>query len=718
MEPRAWTHFRLDPATRGLATLWIDVAGQRVNVLNRAVLTELGQVVEHLAGLPDLETVILRSPKPSGFLAGADLKEFARIRTAEEAEALSRLGQDVFQKLAELKAITVAVIHGPCLGGGLELALACDYRLAVDLPATRLALPEVELGLVPGWGGTQRLPRTIALEHALTMILTGKQLSAPEAAAWGLVDRAVSDGGVSGALDSFLSVHRGKARRPRRNLRHWLLEANPLGRRLVFRLAHRQLARKAPEDMPAPFEALKTIDLGLSQGMAAGLACERAANARLFTTSAASRCLIRLFFQREEARKVPAEAKDLPPLRRVGVVGAGTMGAGIAQLAAVKGCQVAVQEVNEQALAAGMKRIEELLAQAAARQVITPLEWEKIKAGLGRTTTWEGFDQVDLVVEAAVEELAAKQALFRELDRRTPPTAILATNTSSLSVAQLQEGLTHPGRVAALHFFNPVHKLPLVEIAHTPLTCPTTVAALRKWAIMAGKTPVVVKDSPGFVVNRILLPYFHEALLILLVDGVAAPKIDGPLRKFGMPMGPLELLDQIGLDVAAHVCRALDGAFGARFPQAATWLNDLVKAGLLGKKNGRGFYVYDAGGKARPNPQAQRVAGIQVEHYEPTYPRSQGVRDRLVAAMVNEAARCLEEGLAPDAATVDLAMVLGTGWAPHRGGPLSYADTVGLPAFVERLNVLRQEWGSRFQPCGELQRRAEAGRPFYGEDLP
>ena len=589
----SFEHLRLESDTRGVATLSLDMRDKSVNVLNQALLHELERAFQALAADSQIRVVIIRSAKPSGFLAGADLKEFTSVRTAEEAESLSLFGQGVFQLLADLKAVTIAVIDGPCLGGGLELALACDYRLGVDQPGTQLGLPEVELGIIPGWGGTQRLPRVAGLENSLKMILTGRRLDAEQSVRWRLVDKAVPSSEVEKWLEAHvdLVLSRGKpsSRRPPFEFRRVLLEANPLGRWLAFQSARKQLRSRVPDDMPAPWEALRAIEIGLSQGIGEGLAYERKANGKLFTESRASRNLINLFLLREQARKSSLHAAaggEGHRIRRVGVVGAGVMGAGIAQLAAVKGMEVVVQEVNDAALSAGVKRIEALYEQAVERKVLAADESRRQQTAMGRTTTWDGFANADLVIEAVIENLDAKQAVFRELERRAPASTLFATNTSSLLVAKLQEGLANPDRLAALHFFNPVHKMPLVEIARSPLTAEETVTALCQWVVQIGKTPVVVKDSPGFLVNRILLPYFHETLLILLVDGIAAERIDRTMRRFGMPMGPLELLDQIGLDVAKHICEALNPYFGDRFSQAGPMLEDLVKAGLLGMKNG------------------------------------------------------------------------------------------------------------------------------------
>jgi 3-hydroxyacyl-CoA dehydrogenase/enoyl-CoA hydratase/3-hydroxybutyryl-CoA epimerase len=448
--------------------------------------------------------------------------------------------------------------------------------------------------------------------------------------------------------------------------------------------------------------------------MAAGLAYERGAAGRL-AVSTACRNLIGLFFQRENARKLPEELRGAAPMevRRVGVVGAGTMGAGIAQLAAFKGCKVVVQEVSQAALDAGLERIKALFRKAVERRLLTEPESVERLASIQGTLKWEGFDNVDVVVEAALEELDAKRVVFGELERHTRPATVLATNTSSLPVERLQEGLSHPQRVAGMHFFNPVHKMPLVEVARAPSSNDTTAATLMQWAINLGKTPVLVQDSPGFVVNRILMPYLNEAVR-LVSEGLAVEQIDRAMMRFGMPMGPLELLDQIGLDIAAHVAQSMQPVLAGRFePNAA--FEKLRSAGLLGQKNGRGFYLH-GGKKPKVNRQAQELL-----HFEkvgtsaqalPSAVRVSEARERMVLLMVNEAALGLSEGLTARAGAIDLAMVLGTGWAPHRGGPLRYADDRSPADIVQALMVLAARHGRRFEPCAELKRRAETNEPF------
>lgn len=707
----------------GIAWLWLDVP-KPYNVLNRDVVTDLTEALARVEADASVKLLVFLGKKKNGFLAGADLNEFKTIRTAEEATALSAMGQQLMERVAGVRVPTVAVIHGPCLGGGLEFALACDYRVVVDQPGTQIGLPEIELGLLPGWGGTQRLPRVVGVERAMQVILQRHRLNAREAKDWGLADAVTGtqDEAAAHIRSELAGVAQQQGKRPKTGLplrtwRQFLLESTPIGRGLMFGMAEKLLKRKVPDDMPAPMEALGAIRVGLSHGMEAGLQREREAIGRLATTTAC-RNLVTLFFLIMNARKADQEEAVEPKsaIRKVGVVGAGTMGAGIAQLAAIKGFEVVVQEINDAALAAGVKKIEDLFNKAVERRVLSKQEASQKLAAIGKTTKWEGFETADLVIEAALEDLDKKREVFRLLDQRTRPDAILATNTSSLLVRQIAEGLQYPERVGGLHFFNPVHKMPLVEVVRAPKTAETVLQNLTQWAAAVGKTPVVVGDSPGFVVNRILMPYLNEAGM-LLAEGLSVEQVDRAMMRFGMPMGPLELLDTVGLDVAAHIARAIGPAFGERLkPHPA--LQKMCEFGWLGQKSGKGFYIY-RGKKKKVNKLALARLTDDRRAEERTLPdsvsadRLREARERMVCLMVNEAAACLAEGLGERADVIDLAMVLGTGWAPHRGGPLRYADDRGAAAIVKMLEELTRRHGPRFEPCAELKRRAESGELFY-----
>jgi 3-hydroxyacyl-CoA dehydrogenase/enoyl-CoA hydratase/3-hydroxybutyryl-CoA epimerase len=719
---------QLERREDGLALLWFDDPDRSLNVFSTAVLNELGAMLDQAAADAGIKCLVILSRKPASFIAGADVHEFTKITGPEQAMELCAAGQRLFDKLAALRMPTAAVIHGTCLGGGLELALACDYRVVADLPSTQIGFPEVDLGIIPAWGGTQRLPRVVGIERAFHVILRRRRLDAVAAHRWGLADSLVPD--QQAALreitrkypDYLRQGKQPKVGLPLRTWRQRLLEGNPMGRWLLFRGAKRILRRLVPDDMPAPWEALRAIQVGVRHGMAAGLAQECEAAGRLATT-AASRNLITLFLLARgglEGKEAASALANGRAIRRVGIVGAGTMGAGIAQLAAVKGFDVAVQEVNEAALAAGVKKIEGLIRKAVDRGVLSAAEAETKLSRMIKTTSWEGFGDVDLVIEAAIEDLDLKRKIFRELEKRTRRDAILATNTSSLSVTELQKQSQFPARVAGLHFFNPVHKMPLVEVIRAPETAGNIVADLTSWASSLGKTPVTVRDSPGFLVNRILMPYLNEAG-ILIAEGMPVKHVDHIMRRFGMPMGPLELLDQVGLDVAAHVARAMRPIFANRL-QPHPALERMCEWGWLGQKTGKGFYVYR--GKSK-QVHAEALTRLRAEVAAPSdssasllpEQRSIEARERMVCLMANEAAMCLGENLADRAEVIDLAMVLGTGWAFHRGGPLRYADDRGHEDIVKVLDALAQKLGPRFTPCEELRRRARSGDAFYGPQV-
>jgi len=693
----------------GVAALVLDVPDRKVNVLNTQVLADLEKAFECVSADERFRLLIIRSGKPDHFCAGADINEFASAKTPEEYSAMSARGQKVFDQLANLRMPTVAVIGGACLGGGLELVLACDYRVVVDKPETKLGFPETELGLIPGWGGTQRLPRLVGLERSLHIILGGARLGARQAQRWGLVDDVVQD---SDEPPAFLAQpnKRCPTGLPLRTWRQRLLESNGLGRWLIYRGTRRLLARRLPDDMPAHGEALEAIRVGLKQGMAAALAYEQAAIGRLSATPAC-RNLVNLFLQREQVRKISpvANAPGSPggKIRRVGIIGAGTMGAGIAQLAVLRGCEVVVREANDMALGLAMLRLMALLQQAVAKGLLPASALTSKLSAVHGTTAWKGFDNLDLVIEAINEDLAKKQKIFRELESQVPATTLLASNTSSLRIEDIQDGMSHPERLAGLHFFNPVHKMPLVEVVPSRQTETRTINVLSSWAVALGKTPIAVKDSPGFLVNRILMPYFNEAVF-MVSEGMFIGSIDEAMRRFGMVMGPLEVLDQVGLDVAAHIARAIEPAFGDRFRLQPAF-GVMEQNGWLGKKSGEGFYLYRSNRK-RVNHKVGHSLRSETTTAEPASRADQllAIQQRLVGLMVNESARCLAEGLVDSAEKIDLAMVLGSGWAPHRGGPIRFARDQGIPKIVDSLTILAEKYGPRYEPTQALRNLANS----------
>jgi 3-hydroxyacyl-CoA dehydrogenase/enoyl-CoA hydratase/3-hydroxybutyryl-CoA epimerase len=634
-----------------------DRPDKSANVIDAAFLDELETALRAVSRY-DVRGLVFLSAKPTVFLAGADLESLGTLH-GEALEAVVSRGQNVFSKIASLGVPTIAAIHGACLGGGLELALACGRRIASDDVATKLGLPETQLGLLPAWGGSTRLPRLIGLPKALDLILNGKQVTAKHARKLGLVDEVVPKERLKARALALLDDPA-----PKRS--SFFLTNNPVSAAVIRFLTKRKLLAKTRGSYPAPLAALEVAGHGswvTGGGLDRSLAREREAFVRLAETDAA-RNLLRLFFLQEHAkhhRHDPAiDPKPLPRIERTAVIGAGVMGAGIAQIIASREGPVILADLDPIRVAAGMKSVAKLFEEGEKRRIFSKHEASRKLDRVFPTADRVPMHRCDLVIEAAVEDLDVKKKIFADLCMRSGPETILATNTSALSVADLAraEGITHPERIIGLHFFNPVSRMKLVEIVTTEFTSSAVVERALGFVRSLGKTPVVVKDSPGFLVNRVLMPYLIEAGR-LVESGVPVGMIDAAMLDFGMPMGPLRLLDEIGLDVAVHVSDTMVEAFGDRFAPPLL-LADLVRAGHLGKKSGRGFYRHERGKEV-----AETFASPPRE-----LPDNPTLAARLNRLMVEESKRCLDEGLVRDADTIDLAMILGTGYAPFRGGPL------------------------------------------------
>jgi 3-hydroxyacyl-CoA dehydrogenase/enoyl-CoA hydratase/3-hydroxybutyryl-CoA epimerase len=716
------THLRIETDER-VATLWLDTPGRPTNVLSRAALADLDTGLQAVARQPAIDVLLVRSAKSAGFAAGHDAAEFAELRTAEDLSGFAAQGQEVFRRLEGLSPalLSVAVIDGPCHGAGLELALACDYRFAVARPATTFAFPEIERGVIPCWGGTARLPRRVGLKNALTMLLSGRVLTAWEAFVFGLADRAVSVDRSRIVLAEFVARLQDRPRSPRRSLLRRLGDANPLARRRLFRDARRMLADQSAAERPAGHELLAAVEAGLA-GAEEGLARERTAVAALALTPACRNAL-RLAQRAEQSPKIfPEPTNPVPPVpRRVGIVGGGRLGASLARWFALQGREVVIQEASEPALAVASQRLTELFGDAARQGYLTGLEAHNLGRTVGRTTTWNGFEEAGLVIEAVDEDPGVKRGVFHELEQRCRPRTVLATASSSVRVEAIQAELRRPGRVAGLHFLAPVETVPVVELVRAPATQPDTIAALAGWLRTLGKTPVLVSDRPGRIVHRLILPYLSEAVR-LVAEGLPIERIDRSLRRFGMSRGPLEWIDAIGFDALAELTGHMQTARGDGFARNLL-LERPRSLGWYGRRSGHGFYAYRRG-RARSSDAAQLLLWNDVEEgargryvFDPEEAMREGC-DRLVLRTINEAAAFLSEESAADAGAIDLALTQGAGWAPHRGGPLRYADQLGLNRVVETLAAFAERYGNRFKPCLDLQRRAEAGETFYGSPTP
>jgi 3-hydroxyacyl-CoA dehydrogenase/enoyl-CoA hydratase/3-hydroxybutyryl-CoA epimerase len=701
--------------TDGIALVTLDTPGEPVNVISRAVKDEFIALFEQLERDHAIQAAVLISGKQDAFIAGADIEEFLEWKSAADAERASTEGHQLLDRLEKLRTPVVAAIHGACLGGGLEAALACAWRIATDHPKTLLALPEVQIGLIPGAGGTQRLPRTVGLREALDLILTGKNVRARKAHQIGLVHELVHPAIlVEVAAARARELAEGKRRRNQLSRRSGaagaLLDGNPVGRALVMRQAREQTLRKTRGNYPAPLAALDAV--------AAGMRSRRhgfAEEARLFgEMSMTPQCreLIFLFFATTALKKDPGVSEPAPqPLdvEKLGVLGAGFMGAGIAAVAAQQGILVRLKDAELARVGKGLAAVHQVLSERLKRRQITRQQFADQMSLVGGTVDYSGFGAVDIVIEAVFEDLAVKHQVVREVEEVIPTHAVLASNTSTIPIARIAEASSRPARMLGMHFFSPVHKMPLLEVIVTPLTEAQTIATAVAYGKKLGKTVVVVNDAPGFYVNRILSPYLNEAGR-MLDAGAAIDKLDEAMVSFGFPVGPITLLDEVGLDIAGKSGAIFVEAFGERMAPSQS-LRRVVESGRLGRKGRKGFYKYDENG---------RKEGVDESIYEllPTgaqraeFPAEE-IQQRCVLAMVNEAARCLEEGVVRSARDGDVAAVFGFGFPPFRGGPFRYIDAVGAARIVDQLEEMSVRFDGRFAPAELLTSMARRGDRFY-----
>jgi len=662
-------HFRLETDHDNIAWLHIDKADGGTNVLGRELLRELDRHLKTIANHAPRGLVIL-SDKANGFIAGADIHEFTRIRNEAEALELVLQGQSVFSRLEALGLPTVALIHGFCLGGGLELALACRYRVALDAPGTRLGLPEVRLGIHPGFGGSVRLTSLLGGIKAMDMMLSGRSLDARQARRIGLVDVVVPQRHLRDAARR-LVLDATPPQRPGRLGR--LSNLAPV-RPLLARVLRRQVAARATEQhYPAPY-ALIDIWEKYADDPARMLQAEAESVARL-AKSVTARNLIRVFLLQEQLKSLGRTSAWKP--RAVHVIGAGTMGGDIAAWCALRGFRVSLQDRSPEQIAPAIKRAHELFA----RRLKEP---RAIQAALDRLMPDHkgmGIGRADIVIEAIFEDAEVKRALYRDIEPRMQGDAVLATNTSSIPLEELSGVLAHPGRLVGMHFFNPVPVMQLVEIVNGKSTSPEVSDKAMTFTRMIDRLPLPVSSTPGFLVNRILMPYLLEAVT-LESEGVPAAVIDRAATAFGMPMGPMELADTTGLDICLHVAQNLAGHFHTAIPER---LQQLVAAGHLGKKSGHGFYRYHKGKAVKPE-----ATGGDWNLPE--------ITDRLLLRMLNEAVSCLREQVVENADLLDAGMIFGTGFAPFRGGPMQHVEAIGVQALRVQLQHLEQLRGKRFSP--------------------
>ncbi len=689
----------------GVCVLTFDRTESSANIFDRATLAELA---EHLTAIekPDsgVKGLVLISAKDAIFVAGADLYSVRKMN-AEDLKEFITAGQDAFTRIAALPIPSVAAIHGVAVGGGYEVCLACDWRVASPDPATKIGLPETQLGILPAWGGCTRLPRLIGVPKALDIILGGKTLVAKHALKLGVIDELASREYLLRAALELLK--RGKRS-------HDLMHSAPVNAVVDAMIApkvRKATAAKTHGHYPAVEKAMEVVMKGASDwNVADSLTREREAIGELIASDS-TRQLLNLFFLQERAKKLSAPGVDAGAqkfsVKSAAVIGAGIMGSGIAQWLTTRGVKVLLRDVDAARVAAGMSHVAKLYAAGVKRRVFNEREARRGMELISPAPTEVPMKGVDIVIEAAVEKMEIKKTIFRRLDELVREDCVLATNTSALSISELADATKHPSRVVGIHFFNPVHRMQLVEVVTGKATAAETAQRAVRFIQKIGKLPVLVKNSPGFLVNRILLPYMIEAGA-LFSQGASVAAIDGAMIDFGMPMGPLALCDEVGIDIAADVAGTLSAAFPGwmRVPEI---LPKMIAAGLLGKKAGKGFYVHGYDDAPVENTE---VVAMQSSATAAQLPPEE-LRNRMVLLMINEAARCLEEGVAAEPADVDFAMVMGTGWAPFRGGPLRYADRLGGAHVATQLTRLAETVGPHFAPCARLADVVKHPRRFY-----
>ncbi len=702
----------------GVLHVTFDTAGQKVNLLSEQTLRALDRLLEETRNRDDVRAVLFGSAKPGMFIAGMDVEQIAAVNDAYRGAEAARFGQAVFQKIADLERPSVCAINGTCLGGGTELALACTFRIAADRADLRIGLPEVKLGIIPGFGGTQRLPRLVGLIPALDLILTGRTIDGRRARRIGLVDQVVPEAYLGSQALALLrqaiadgqSAVLSRIRRKQKVFPRLVRSVGPLRRKVLEQARKKTSAKASPDDYPAPFRAIEAIDAACTQDLQQGLDFEARLLGELVPTRT-SKNLIWLFKSQTALKSDTGEIRATPrKIHRAAVLGAGIMGGGIAQLVADREIPVRLKDLNYDAILTALATANGVWRRKLERRRIDKRELAQRMAFIAPTLDGSGLARVDIVIEAVVEDIEIKRRVLADTEQRVGDRTVFATNTSSLPITDIAAGSRHPERVVGLHFFNPVDRMPLVEIIAGERSSPEAVATAHAFAIKLGKTPVIVKDGPGFLVNRILTFYLNEALQ-MLVEGVRMEALDSAMEKFGMPMGPFALLDQVGLDTAGHVAGVLRAAFGERAGATVDVLETVIGSGRLGRKNGKGFYQYRNGKRRGTDNEIYALIGARDSREVP----AETLQERMVLAMINEAVLCLEEGVVAQPRDIDVAMVMGTGFPPFRGGLLRHADEIGVPVVADRLSRLADAHGGRFRPAALFGEMVRQQRHFYGQ---
>jgi len=695
----------------GVLVVTLDQPNEKVNKLDEELIADFQDLLQN-QDHEAIEGIVLVSGKPNNFIAGADVEMLKNTPAPEGIEDLSRRGNQLLLKLENHPKPIVAAIHGSCIGGGMEVAMACHYRVASEHSDTKFGQPEVQLGLLPGGGGTQRLPRLIGIQNALTYMLTGKNIYPRKAHKLGLVDELTHrDAIVTAAKKAVRKLNADKfEREDKRSLAHQLMEGLSPLRKIIYSQARKRSKSKTNGNYPAPEKIIDCVEEGYENGMQAGLEIESVNFGKLAATPE-SEALVNLFFAMQGAKKNPDEdqAKEI---QKIGVLGAGLMGSGIADVSANNEYRVLLKDQSVEQAAKGKQSIWDDLDSKRKKHIISEFERDRIASLVTPTKSYEGFENAGIVIEAVFEDLDLKQSILKEVEDTTPDDAIFASNTSSLPIRKIAQAANRPEQVVGMHYFSPVPKMPLLEIITTDQTADWVTATATEVGIRQGKHVIIVNDGPGFYTTRILSPFMNEALM-LLEEGIAIEKLDTIMKKFGFPVGPAALFDEVGIDVAAHITKVLSDLFAERGVHPSNKPTELFEAGYKGRKNKKGFYHYEEKkGKTKkkdPNKEiyeffgGQKRSEIDVET----------VQQRMVLTMINEAAWCLQKDILQNPGDGDLGAVLGLGFPPFLGGPFRYIDREGADTIVRRMKQFEQEHGPRFTPADILLDYAKSGEKFH-----
>lgn len=697
--------FSLKIDEQNIAWLAIDVPNEKMNTLQAAFADEMKEIFAQLKDTSGVKGMIIHSLKPDNFVAGADVRMLEACTTASEAEALAKQGQELFQQLSDLPYPVAAAIHGPCLGGGLELALACDYRVCTDSDKTRLGLPEVQLGLLPGSGGTQRLPRLIGLLPSLDLILTGKQLRAKKAKKLGVVDACVPETILLDVAKQLIEKGKNKGNK-KQSTKEKLMSGSGLGRKFVFEQAAKKTNEKTRGNYPATVAILEVIQHGLEKGFAQGQELEAKRFGELVMSSE-SKALRSIFFATTEMKKENGAEAEPAAVNRVGVLGGGLMGAGISHVSVAKAkVPVRIKDVSNDGVLNALNYNYKLFEKQRKRRIISKADLQSKMLQLSGGVDFTSFNHIDVVIEAVFEDLDLKQTMVADIEANAKPETIFATNTSSLPIHKIAEKAERPENIVGLHYFSPVEKMPLVEVIPHETTSEETISTVVALAKKQGKTPIVVKDKAGFYVNRILAPYMNEAAHILLANE-PIEQLDGALLDFGFPVGPITLLDEVGVDIGAKIMPILVNELGERF-KGPDVFDTLLSDGRKGRKSGKGFYTYK-GKKKEVDKSVYKLLNLTPE----SKLSDNDIALRCVLPMLNEAVRCLDDGIIRSPRDGDIGAIFGIGFPPFLGGPFRYMDQFGLKELVEKMNEFASKYGDRYAPCDGLLTRAGEGRNFY-----